>query len=82
MDQAKFKGSIFLGISENGVKTQLWVAITVYVLVAIVKKKLKLTYSRSEILQYISLVPFEEGSISEVFLNNEIKMSKNLIVFN
>ncbi|MEJ7625351.1 MAG: IS4 family transposase [Ferruginibacter sp.] len=61
----------FWGFSENAVKTQIWVAISVYVLVAIAKKKLKLTHSPYEIIQYISLAPFEKRSISETFLNNE-----------
>jgi hypothetical protein len=68
----------FWGFSENAVKTQIWVAITVYVLVAIAKKKLKLTHSPYEILQYISLAPFEKRSITEVFLNNENQDVKEL----
>lgn len=61
----------FWGFTENAVKTQIWVAISVYVLVAIAKKKLKLPHSPYEILQYISLAPFEKTPIAEVFLNNE-----------
>ncbi len=61
----------FWGFSENAVKTQIWTAISVYVLVAIAKKKLKLEHSPYEILQYISLSPFEKTPIAEVFLNNE-----------
>ena len=61
----------FWGFSENAVKTQIWVAIPVYILVTIAKKKLKLTHSTYEIIQYISLAPFEKRSIHEVFLNND-----------
>ena len=61
----------FWGYSENAVKTQVWIAISVYVLVAIAKKKLKLEYSPYEILQYISLAPFEKLPLREVFLNNK-----------
>lgn len=61
----------FWGFSENAVKTQIWTAISVYVLVAIAKKKLKLEHTPYEILQYISLSPFEKMPIAEVFLNNE-----------
>lgn len=61
----------FWGFTENAVKTQIWVAISVYVLVAIAKKKLKLPHSPYEILQYISLAPFEKTPIAEIFLNNE-----------
>ena len=61
----------FWGFSENAVKTQIWVAISVYVLVAIAKKKLNLLHSPYEIIQYISLAPFEKRSLREVFLNSE-----------
>lgn len=61
----------FWGFTENAVKTQIWTAISVYVLVAIAKKKLKLEHSPYEILQYISLAPFEKTPLSQVFLNNE-----------
>ena len=49
----------FYGESENAVKTQIWIAISVYVLVAIVKKRLGLTASLYEILQILSLTMFE-----------------------
>lgn len=61
----------FWGYSENAVKTQIWIAISVYVLVLIARKKLKLTNSPYEIIQYISLAPFEKRSIHSVFLNIE-----------
>lgn len=61
----------FWGFTENAVKTQIWTAISVYVLVAIAKKKLNLEHSPYEILQYISLAPFEKTPLSEVFLNNK-----------
>ena len=59
----------FWGFSENAVKIQIWTAISVYVLVAIAKKKLKLEHSPYEILQYISLAPFEKTPLTGVFLN-------------
>jgi hypothetical protein len=61
----------FWGFSENAVKTQIWTAISVYVLVAIAKKKLNLEHSPYEILQYISLAPFEKTPITNVFLNKK-----------
>lgn len=61
----------FWGFTENAVKTQIWTAISVYVLVAIAKKKLKLEHSPYEILQYISLAPFEKTPLTEVFLINK-----------
>jgi IS4 transposase len=68
----------FWGFTENAVKTQIWVAISVYVLVAIIKKKLKILHSPYEILQYISLAPFEKIAIADVFLNNENQDFKEL----
>ena len=50
----------FFGTSENAVKTQVWIAISVYVLVAIVKKELQLERSMSEILQIFSVSLFEK----------------------
>ncbi len=56
----------FFGTSENAVKTQIWIAISVYVLVAIVKKQLRLDRSLNEILQIISITLFEKVEISQV----------------
>ena len=56
----------FYGTSRNAVKTQIWIAITVYVLVAIVKKQLNLDRSLSEILQIVSVTLFEQIPIFEV----------------
>jgi hypothetical protein len=50
----------FYGTSDNAVKTQVWIAISVYVLVAIIKKELRLDRSLYEILQILSLTLFEE----------------------
>ena len=50
----------FYGTTENAVKTQVWIAIAVYVLVAIVKKRLELDRSLSDILQILSLTLFEK----------------------
>lgn len=56
----------FYGTSENAVKTQIWIAISVYVLVAIVKKRLKLDQSLYTILQVLSLTLFEKTPIFQV----------------
>lgn len=61
----------FWGQNENAVRTQIWIAISVYLLVAIAKKKLKIEHTLYEIIQYISVSPFERKPLSEVFLNNE-----------
>ena len=56
----------FYGTSENAVKTQIWIAISVYVLVAIVKKELKLDQSLYTILQILSVTLFEKMPIFQV----------------
>jgi hypothetical protein len=53
----------FYGTSDNAVKTQVWIAISVYVLVAIVKKELRIDRSLYEILQILSLTLFEKTPI-------------------
>jgi hypothetical protein len=50
----------FYGTSENAVRTQIWIAISVYVLVAIIKKKLRLDVSLHTLLQILSLTLFEK----------------------
>ena len=57
----------FYGTSANAVKTQVWVAITVYVLAAILKKQLGLDQSLHEILQILSITIFEKTPISLAF---------------
>jgi transposase len=54
----------FYGTSENAVKTQIWIAVSVYVLVAIVRKRLGLESSLYQILQILSLTLFEKTPIS------------------
>ena len=53
----------FYGTSENAVKTQIWIAVSVYVLVAIVRKRLELQVSLYQILQILSLSLFEKVPI-------------------
>ena len=57
----------FYGHSENAVKTQIWIAVSVYVLVAIVKKRLALDASLHEILQVLSVTLFEQVPILQAF---------------
>ena len=59
----------FYGTSENAVKIQVWVALSVYVLVAIVKKQLRLDMSLYKILQILSITIFEKTPILEGFFN-------------
>jgi hypothetical protein len=53
----------FFGTSENAVKTQMWIAVSIYVLVAIVRKRLGLEASLYQILQILSLTLFEKTPI-------------------
>jgi hypothetical protein len=57
----------FWGQSENAVKTQIWIAVSVYVLVIIAKKKFKLKQSLYEILQVLSISIFEKMPINQLF---------------
>src|SRR5580658_7414290 len=59
----------FLGESENAVKAQIWSAICVYVLIAIVKKRLRIKASLYEILQILSLTLFEKTELLCLFQN-------------
>ena len=57
----------FYGTSENAVKTQIWIAISVYVIVAILKKQLRLPYSLYTILQVLSVTAFERIPLYQIF---------------
>jgi len=77
----------FFGLTENAVKTQIWIAISVYVLVAIVKKELKIGLSLSEILQILSIVLFEKVPITQVLTKNVlqnkiVQFHNQLLLFN
>jgi IS4 transposase len=54
---------VFFGTSENAVKTQIWIAVSVYVLVAIIRKRLQVEASLYQILQILSLTLFEKTPI-------------------
>jgi hypothetical protein len=56
----------FYGTSENAVKTQVWIAVCVYVLVAILKKELRSPLSLTEILQILSVNPFERTPLIQL----------------
>jgi hypothetical protein len=64
----------FYGTSENAVKTQIWIAVCVYVLVAIVKKRLRLNASLYELLQILSLTLFEQDPIDQVLTRPALNM--------
>ena len=61
----------FYGISETAVKTQIWIAISVCVLVAIMKKKLSLDHSLYTIIRVLSISLFEKALISRLFTEKD-----------
>jgi Domain of unknown function (DUF4372)/Transposase DDE domain len=76
----------FYGTSENAVKTQIWIAVSVYVLVAIVRKRLELDASLYQILQILSVSLFEKTPISCAFqaIDEDVNFAQNanqLILF-
>jgi len=76
----------FWGQTENAVKTQVWIAISIYVLVAIAKKKFMLKQSLYEILQILSISIFEKVELNQLFQQTQIQYfkeqkSKQLILF-
>jgi hypothetical protein len=77
----------FFGTSENAVKTQIWIAVSVYVLITIIKKELRLGHSLAEILQIISIALFEQVQLqqllTEIPMQNENPQNyKQLSLFN
>jgi IS4 transposase len=76
----------FFGTSENAVKSQIWIAVSAYVLVAIVKKRLQLPASLYEILQILSLTMFEKIPLDQLLaqmIRNQIQSvcDNQLILF-
>jgi len=63
----------FFGVTENAVKSQIWIAISVYVLIAIIKKRLKLELNIYTILQILSLSLFEKIPLDQLLMNFENK---------
>lgn len=65
----------FWGYSENAVKTQIWIAMASYALVAIVKKKLGLTQTMNEILQILSISLFDKTALIPLFSRHQSKLA-------
>lgn len=61
----------FFGTSENAVKTQIWIAISVYVLVAIIKKRLNIQHSLYAILQVLSITAFQKIPLVDLLTDSE-----------
>ena len=76
----------FFGTSENAVKTQVWIAISAYVLVAIIKKRLKSEASLYTILQILSLTLFDKTQLIQVLTetplaSEDLAMANQLNLF-
>ena len=76
----------FFGTTENAVKTQIWIAVSVYVLVAIVRKRISLDLSLYQILQILSLTLFEKTPILQALQasdseNSPLDDGNQLILF-
>ena len=69
----------FYGTSENAVKTQIWIALTVYVLVAIVKKQLNMNLSLYTMLQILSVTLFEKTPLIQLLSEMDLKAIDNKI---
>jgi IS4 transposase len=61
----------FFGTSDNAVKTQVWIAVSVYVLIAIIRKQLQLPLSLHEMLQIFSVTPFENVSLFQLLTETQ-----------
>ena len=77
---------VFYGTTENAVKTQIWIAVSVYLLVALVKKHFQLPDSLYTLLQVPSVTLFEKTPISQALQKNEytnpnLTTSRQLILF-
>jgi hypothetical protein len=66
----------FYGTSENAVKTQIWIAISIYVLVAIIKKRLRIERTLNEILQVLSITLFETDELLPLLTNFHLHHEK------
>lgn len=64
----------FYGNSENAVKTQIWIAVSAYVLVAIIRKRLPLEHNLYTILQILSVTLFEKAPLDQLFVNFDYKI--------
>jgi hypothetical protein len=72
------KIKVFWGESPNAVKTQVWIAIATYVLVAIAKKKFGLDQSLYEILQILSVSALDKTPVNELFSKEESKIQREM----
>lgn len=66
---------VFWGESSNAVKSQIWIAVCTYVLVAILKKELEISISMNEMLQILSVSAFDKTPVNQLFMNPVNKSS-------
>jgi hypothetical protein len=78
VDQQHLRIKRFYGTSENAVKTQIWIAVSVYVLVAIVRKRLNIEASLYTLMQVFSVAIFEKVVIKTAFLPNAYDFDRNI----
>jgi hypothetical protein len=68
----------FFGTSENAVKTQVWIAVSSYVLVAIVRKRLNLSLTLHSMLQILSVTPFEKTPLHQLLIDSAPDQNQSL----
>ena len=76
--KGNYKVKSFYGTSENAIKTQIWIAITMYLLVAIVKKQARISLSIYTFLQILSVSIFEQVHILQLVKNQVYKKEKTI----
>jgi hypothetical protein len=69
----------FFGTSENAVKTQIWIAVSVYVLIAIIKKRLNLDVSLHTLLQILSVTVFEKIELARAVADSPIMQNSAML---
>lgn len=67
----------FYGTSFNAVKTQIWISVSIYVIIAIIKKSLKIEMSLYNILQILSVSVFEKVPIFQLLTKSECKDNRD-----
>jgi IS4 transposase len=68
----------FFGTSENAVKSQIWIAVSTYVLIAIIKKRLNIDNSLYTFLQVLSLTLFERAHINQLLMDSDYNSADSL----
>ncbi len=77
MDKITFTNKKIYGTSFNAVCTQIWIAVSIYLLVAIIKKRLKLEQELYTILQIFSISLFEKVPLNQLFNENDYRKIEN-----